>query len=408
MGYKKDVIKGVSWNGSLSFFTKAIGFLEIIILARILVPEQFGAYSIALLTLGLLEVLTETGVNIVLIQEKEIDHLISSAWLVSIARGFIITIILFLSSSATSSFFHSPLSLKLLELISFVPLLRGFINPSVVKFQKELLFGKDFLYSFVILIIDTTVSITVTYITKNPIGIVIGLLSGVVFEMVTSFFIVSPRPGLHFESSYIKKIFHRGKWVTGTAIFDYLFYNVDNIAVGRLLGATALGYYQIAYSLSVIPLSEIGKVFTYVTFPVFKKISQDKVRLWDAFSKTVLVICIFSIPFALILFFFPKIMIFILGNKWTPIIYVLPVLAVLGVLKAIPGAFYALFTSVNKQEYTMLITLVNILGMVIPIIPLVLRYNIVGAAMAGTIGAFLSIPFFIYYTRKIFSTVQEK
>src|SRR5256885_5562570 len=98
MGYKKDVIKGVSWIGLLRFLTKLVGFLETIILARILAPEQFGEYGIALLSLGLLEVLTETGVNVVLVQEEDIDRHIDSAWIVSIARGVIISALLFLIS----------------------------------------------------------------------------------------------------------------------------------------------------------------------------------------------------------------------------------------------------------------------------------------------------------------------
>src|SRR5579872_3516158 len=177
MGYKKDVIKGVSWTGMLSFCTKAVGFLETIILARILAPSQFGAYGIALLALGLLETLTETGVNIVLVQEKETDTYISSAWLVSIGRGLIITLALFFASPLIAEFFHSSESLFLLQLISLVPFLRGFINPAVVKFQKELQFSKNFWYQTVILFVDTAVSIIVTYLTKQPIGIVIGLLA---------------------------------------------------------------------------------------------------------------------------------------------------------------------------------------------------------------------------------------
>ena len=127
MGYSKDIVKGISWIGSLSFLTKAAGFLEVIILARILAPAQFGAYSIALIALGLLETITETGVNIVLIQEKNTEKYINSAWIVSIIRGIVISIVLIISAPFVSSFFHSSESLSLLYLVSVVPFLRGFI-----------------------------------------------------------------------------------------------------------------------------------------------------------------------------------------------------------------------------------------------------------------------------------------
>ena len=113
-------------------------------MARILLPEQFGAYAVALLALGLLEVITETGVNIVLIQEQNVDDYVSSAWIVSIVRGVGIMLILLIGSPFIAGFFHSSQSLPLLYIIAIVPLLRGFINPAIVKFQKDLLFGRDF------------------------------------------------------------------------------------------------------------------------------------------------------------------------------------------------------------------------------------------------------------------------
>lgn len=408
MGYKNDAIRGISWIGFLRFATKAVGFIEAIILARILVPEQFGAYGIALLALGLLEVLTESGVNIVLVQEKDIDRHINSAWIVSILRGIFITIVLFFSSPIISSFFNSSSSLPLLKLISLVPLLRGFINPAIVKFQKELMFAKDFWFRFVILFIDTVVSIVVTYITRNPMGIIVGLIAGVAVELLLSFIIISPMPRPVFESKYISKIFHRGKWITFSSIFDYLFHNADNIAVGRLLGASSLGVYQLAYSIAAIPLIEIGRVFVHVVVPILVKISGDTSRLKAAYFKTVLGISLITLPFALLFAAAPEIFIILLGEKWAGVAVIVPILAVLGFIKSVSLSTTALFLSVNKQEYTTIITLVNILGLVISVIPLILNYGVLGAGLSALSGSLIAVPFIIYYTHKTFINLGEK
>jgi lipopolysaccharide exporter len=397
MGYKKDVIKGISWTGSLSFFTKAVGFLETIILARILVPAQFGAYGIALLALGLLETLTETGVNIVLVQEKEIDGLISSAWLVSIGRGLLITLLLYFISPLIAGFFHSSDSLLLLQLISLVPFLRGFINPAVVKFQKNLMFRKYFWYQMVILFVDTAVSIIVTYITKQPIGIVIGLLAGVFVELGFSFIFISPRPDFSFRKEYVSKIFHRGKWITLTTIFNYLFSNSDNIAVGRLLGAGSLGIYQLAYSLAVMPLVEIGNVFGFVTFPIFAKLSDETKRLKNAFLKTTVSVIILSIPFVIIFVFFPQIFVFILGKKWEALTKVLPILSILGILRAITASTSVVFLSKIKQNYATTVTMITIVGMLATLVPFIHLFGIFGAGLAALVGVVLSFPVLIYY-----------
>lgn len=408
MGYAKDVARGVTLMGALSLVTKILGFLKIIILARLLLPSQFGAYGVALLALGLLEVVTETGVNVFLLQEKgNMDSYISSAWIVSILRGVFIMLVLIIFTPFIAKFFQSEESLVLLYLISLVSFLRGFINPSVVKFQKELLFIKDFWYRFTILIVDTVAAISITYATRSPIGIILGLIAGVSAELILSFLIVSPRPSLKFNVSYISKIFHRGKWITASGFFDYLFHNVDNIVVGRLLGPASLGIYQLAYSLSVVPLKEISNVFTHVTFPVFTKISHDSSRLKTAFLKTSFTIIFFSIPIVVVLVVFSQFFVIILGQKWAAVASILPILALLGFVKAVSGSSSALFFSQKKQNYTTVITFVNILGILALIIPLVLLKGIFGAGLAGFIGSILAIPFMIYYVRKIFSNYRK-
>ena len=203
----------------------------------------------------------------------------------------------------------------------------------------------EILYRLAILLVDTSISLTVTLLTKSPIGIVCGLVSGVIVEVVLSYIIISPRPHLDFKKGYLHRLFHRGKWITGTSIFNYLFFNADNIVVGRLLGAGSLGIYQLAYSLSVVPLTELSNVFVHVTFPIFSKLSSDHNRLKSGFFKTMLLLSILTLPLVFVLVFLPGIFIYILGEKWSGIVSVLPILGILGLIKTVFGSSTALFLS---------------------------------------------------------------
>ncbi len=404
MGYTRTAVKGVSWITVLRVTTRALSFIKTIVLARVLLPSQFGAYGVALLVLGFLEVMTETGVNVILIQEKETDRYINSAWIVSIIRGIIISLVIIIMAPFIASFFHSPDSIKLLYVIGIVPFLRGFINPSVIKFQKELRFQQEFIYRFTIFFLDASIAIIATLILRDPLGIIIGFIAGVIAEIVLSYIMVKPTPILNINKEYFMKIIHRGKWVTGSGIFNYLFHNADNIIVGRLLGTTSLGIYQMGYSFSMLPITEIADVFARVTFPVYVKISEDKKRLQAAFIKTTLVIALLAIFIGSILILFPKeIVLFVLGDKWMPVIPILPILAVFGVIRAISGSSSALFLAVGKQEYLTIITFISILGLIIPIFPLVLHFGILGAAYSALIGSVVAVPFYYYYSLKIFT-----
>lgn len=407
MPYKTHALRGISWIGGLSILTKAIGLIELIVLARILNPSDYGAYAIALLALGLLETITETGINIVLIQEEEIDKYISSAWILSIARGVLISVTLFLIAPLIVYFFNTPQALNLLYLISIVPAVRGFINPSIVKFQKNLMFGKNFLFRVTILLFDTLISVILTYLLKNPIGIILGLLSGVFLELLLSLTVVKPLPRLDFNKQHLSHIFHRGKWITGSTIFDYLFNNLDNVVVGRILGSSFLGAYQLAYSLAVMPLSEIGKVFVHVTVPIFVKISNDKNRLRNAFFKVTFTVFLISTPVLVVFLLIPQIFVIILGDKWKAITPILPILGAVGLLKSLSISSTSLFISLKKQKYTTIISFVSAFALMLSIVPLVISKGISGAGVAGLISVSVTIPLIVFFVVGVFKDTHH-
>lgn len=405
MGYLKDTVKGVSWIGSFRAVNRGLTFIKTAILARLLTPAQFGVFGIATLALGLLEVITETGINIFLIQDKgELDEYVDTAWIVSIGRGILITLLMLAASPFIASFFRSPESLRILIFISFVPFLRGFLNPSEVKFQKELTFNKEFWFRSSILLVDTAVAVGLSFLTRSVFALVWGLIAGVALELILSFTLIKPKPKLIFEKEKIKKVINRGKWVTAAGFFNYLFQNGDNAVVGRLLGEASLGIYSVAYKISSLPISEVSDVFVKVTFPVYVKILGDLKRLKTAFFKTYLVSSILITLLGLIIYIFSKeIVLIVLGPRWIEAIPVLKVLSLFGIIKGIAGPPLSLFLAVGKQEYVTATTLVGILALAIPIIPLTHKYGLIGTGMAVVVSSLATFPIIAYYIWKIFS-----
>ena len=390
--------------GGLRGATRALAFIKILILARILSPSEFGLFGIAMLFLSFLEIISETGVNIFLIQEGEdINSFIDTAWIVSIVRGILIALVLFLLAPVISHFFNSPQSLNVLLLISLAPLMRGFINPSVVRFQKNLLFAKEFIFRFLIYFLDASIAIIVALITHSAISLVYGLLAGAVFEVCASHLFVRPGPKLRFVKNKLNLIIKRGKWVTFAGIFNYLFENIDDAVVGRLLNTAYLGTYQMAYKVSSLPMTEVSDVIQKVTLPVYSKITQDKERLKKAFIKSLLVTTLIVIPIGIILFFFPeKVVLILLGPKWISTVSVIKVLSFFGVVRAITETTYPLFLSLKKQNYVSAITLFSISGLAITILPLVRNFDIVGAGISSLTGAIFAVPITVYLLNKVF------
>nr|MBI5456068.1 lipopolysaccharide biosynthesis protein [Candidatus Levybacteria bacterium] len=404
MGYTRDAFSGTSWISSYKIFYRIVSFLRIAILARLLSPSQFGLFGIATLVLSFLETLTETGVNIVLVQVREkIEDFIDSAWVVSIIRGVLLFIIVLLSAPFVASFFNTPKAQEIIMLISLVPLIRGFINPAEVKFQKDLKFKYEFLFRSSIFLIDSMVAIFFIVFTHSVYGLVLGLLAGAVFELITSFVFIKPTPRFRFNKHYVSDILHKGKWVTSYGILGYFGDQGDNIAVGKLLGASSLGIYQMIYKISILPLSEISDAINRVVFPIYVKIADDKNRLQKAFFKTSFVISALTIALGTMIFIFPReIILIVLGDKWLSGVEVLRILSTYGVLRAISGSITPLFLAVKKQNYVTVMSFFRFIILAVTIFPLVIKFGIIGAGYAVLLSVFGEIPVVAYYTYKIF------
>ncbi len=408
MGYLKDTVKGVTWVGAYRASSRLIAFAKTAILARILLPAQFGIFGIAGLALTLLETLTQTGINIFLVQEEDdVDSYIDTAWVVSIARGILIALTIIILTPFITSFFRVPEARNILFLTSLVPLLRGFINPAIVKFQKELKFDKEFRFKLPIYITESIVAVALAFLTHDASSFIWGMIAGAIIEILLSFIVARPVPKFSFEAIKIKRVVNRGKWVTAFGVFDYLFQNLDDFTVGRFLGKSPLGIYQIAYKISSLPISEVADVFSRVTFPVFRNISNDKKRLKKAFVKTALGTSALVIPFGAAIFLFSEqIVLILLGNNWLAAVPVLKVLSLYGIIRGIFYPMMAVFLALQKQQYVTVVTLVGILGLGLSIIPLVNRFGIVGAGISTLVGSLATAPVIIYYLLKIFKEME--
>lgn len=409
MGYTKDAIKGISWLGAFRVLTRIISLARTAILARILSPNQFGTFGIAAIVLSFLEILTETGINILLVQRKDdIKEYIDTAWIVSIVRGFLISLLILLLSPVVSSFFNSSESFSLLMLIALVPIIRGFINPSVSRFVKDLEFNREFYYRSSVFLVESIVTVIVCLLSRSAEGLVWGLIIGALFEVVITFYFIKPTPAFRFDTMIFKTIISKGKWLTATGIFNYLYHNADNMVVGKLLGTSSLGLYDMAYRISTLPISEVSDVIGKATFPVYVKISEDLDRLKTAYIKSVILIVFLVVPMGLMLFFMPELIISVLlGDQWLAASSVLKILAVFGVIRAISISVLAPFYALEKQKVITVITLISLIGMGSTIIPFISNFGLDGAAYSVLVGTLVSLPATLYYANDLLTSKRH-
>lgn len=407
MSYTKIAFGGLSWTAGLRGVLRLITILRMAVLARILTKTSLGVFGIVTMVLALLEIATETGINVFLMQEKgKIDKYIDTAWVISIIRGFLIAALILITAPWVSSFFNSPDSLNLLYLLALAPFIRGFINPSIITYLKELKFGREFVLRGSLFALEAAVSIVVCWSTRSPVGLIWGLIASAVFEVILSWGFITPKPKLNFNLMFSKQILARGKWVMGFGLLDYLFTQSDNIVVGKLLGEAPLGVYQYAYKVSTTPVSEIVDVFYRATFPIFSKMNEGGKSLKSAVIKTVITVNLLTIGLGLFIWLFAYwIILLLFGSSWLDAVPVLRILAFLGIARGLSYSFNSVFMAQKQQKYVTLVVLTSTLGLLATIVPAVKMWGIIGAAAAATFGAALSLPVAIYFAYKSFKNL---
>lgn len=407
MGYTKSAITSATWVSLLRSVFRTSSFIRTAFLARILTPYQFGLFGVAAIVLGLVEMFTETGINVFLIQDKHqktLESYIDTAWYVSILRGIIVAILICISAPLITNFFNSPDSLSLLLLISLVPLIRGFINPAIVSFQKYLQFQSDFWFRSGIIIVESIVAIVSAYILQSPVSLVLGLIAGAITEVFISHRFLSLTPKFRFNSIKFKQIIHHGKWITGAGVLTYFSNKSPDIIIGKTLPKSSLGLYQMAYRLAIIPVEEVSEIINRVSFPILVKISEDKDRLKAATIKIALVYISISLPLSILLFFFSGIVTKImLGDQWLDIIPLIRIMSLVTFFFSLNAITNPLILATKNQHYLTIISTIRFITIALTIVPLTAKYSIAGTIISLLISFITPIPIRLLFTYKILS-----
>lgn len=400
MGYTRSALLGFSWIGLMRFFSRGGGMVRAAILARLLSPQDFGVFGIAFLALAFLELLTETGINVVLIQEHEdaIEEYLDTAWVVSIIRGVIVSLLLCVSSPLIVVFFNEPRALPLLLLVSLVPLIRGFINPAVARFQKKLEYRRDFSYRTILIMVETVASVGLAYLTRHPVSLVLGLLASAVVELIITQTTIKPRPKFRFIPLQFRQIIHSGKWVTLAGIFEYFASRSQDIVIGRAISSVSLGLYQMAVRFTTLPTSEIIEVVNRVTFPIYTKMTNDKKRLRRAFFRNYLGILLLFLPLTLFIYVFSdEITLLILGDAWSAVGPLMRSLSLLNAAIVLTAPSNPLLLALKKQKHLSNLTLLRAVTLIVAILPMISRWGILGVIYATFVSYVITMPIRFWY-----------
>jgi O-antigen/teichoic acid export membrane protein len=338
MELKNIAASGIKWNFTSTTISTVLQIMQIIVLARILTPEDFGLIAIVGVIITFTQHFADMGVRNAIIHRQDITrkHLSSLYWL-NILSGIALFAIIAALSPLVSNFYDNP-QLKILLLLSALAFL---ITPIGQQFyillQKNLQLARLAKFGILFAAVGTAVTVLSALAGQGVLSFVWGnLASAVTSTALAVYNFKTWRPSFHFSTDDLKGYVSFGLYQMGERTLHYFSWNIDKLLIGKLLGTEVLGFYSVAYQLMLRPMNIINPVFTQVAFPVFSVIQHDNERLKSGYLKLTRAISFITAPVYFIMFALAEPLILILlGDGWKPAVGIFQVLVWLGIFYSI-------------------------------------------------------------------------
>lgn len=358
--------------------------VRLVVLARLLTPKDFGLFGIVLLSAKTLETFSQTGFERALIHKNvDIEPYLDTAWTVQFLRGSALSIILFAIATPISHFFDEPGAGLLIRVLAISFMIDGLRSIKIVYFKKNLNFHKLFVFELSGTLVDLVATIAAAIIFRNAWALVYGMLAGCLARLLASYLIVPYQPRLSLNKKKRTELFSYGKWIFGSSITGFLITQGDDIFIGKFLGVAALGFYQMAYTISNLPATQITNVISQVSFPTYAKIQDNIPVLKETYLKTIQFTVFISFPIAgLIIPLAEDVVVLFLGKKWLPMVPAMQALVIWGVIRSVGACTGPLFQAVGRPDMVGKIQFLRLIILIIVIYPLTVQWGILGAAIA--------------------------
>ncbi|MGK9164850.1 lipopolysaccharide biosynthesis protein [Inquilinus limosus] len=367
-----------------------IGFGNTLLLARLLTPADFGVVAIASTVSFVVSSLTELSLSQSLIQHRnpEEEHF-HSAWTLNLARSAVLAALVIALAHPIAWIYSDPRLGPIMLVIGAGALLPGLTNPKLVTFQRNLVFWQDFVLNVSQRAAGLAFAVVVALVFRNYWAIVAGIIATQVSAVLLSFLFVPYRPKLRLRRA--RELLSFSVWLSLGQAVNTINWRTDHLAIGYVLGGTALGHYTVGDNLAVLPTREATAPLAQTLFPGFSRINDDPVRLRNAYQRAQTLLCAVALPvgftFALVA---KPLVLLAMGAKWLPAVMIIQFLSGIFAIQTLASSLQPLAMALGATRSLFIRDLIN-LGIRIPIlIAGMVLYGIPGVIIARCISGMAS------------------
>lgn len=397
----RRIARGAAWMVGLRLADRAVGFLSTIVLARLLMPADFGLVALATAMVAAIGIFGEFGFELALIQNQKAERAhYDTAWTLGALRGLLAALVIALVAQPLASFFGDPRLLDVIVVLAAVPLLEGLYNIGTVAFRKDLTMRKEFVFRIVPRIGGFLVTIAFALAWQNYWALIYGTVAGVALRVVMSYLMHPYRPRL--SVSAWRDIFGFSKWMLVTSIVTFGNRKADTVIIAKLLDAHSLGVFSMANQIANTASAELMAPVKQALFPGYAKLAHDTALLRKSFVDVYGILVLIALPIAVGIgltaeFFVPV----LLGPNWSDAIPLIEILVISGGLRAISSHVRPVYLAMNQPHLGAYAQIGRMLVFLPILLFALVHYGIEGAAVAHAVGRVTVLLGSLYLMRRL-------
>ena len=388
------VIKSLFWKFFERLGTQLVSVVISVILARLLLPEQYGAIALIMIFINVCNVIIDGGLNTALIQKKNADNVDFSTILYSsILISSILYTILFLLAPYIAEFYHLPVLKNVIRVLG-VNLIFYAINSIQRAFvSKHMLFNKLFYSSFISVVTSGFIGILLAYENFGIWALVFQNLSCTIVTCVVMWFTIKWRPILRFSFDRFSKLFSYGWKILIANFITVIFVEIRKLFIGKLYTPSNLAYYEKGEQFPSLIMNNIFTSIQTILLPTLSEYQDDRTRVKAIMRRSTMMSCfiIYPLMVGLIVTAEPLINL-LLGDKWQGVIPFMQIMCVANFFRPITISNWEAIKALGYSGITLKL---EVLKKVVDIIILLVSINLGVKAIAWGMVVFNFLCVFI-------------
>lgn len=394
---KQKAASGMIWTAVQKYSTMAIGFISGIILARLLMPEDYGAIGMLAIFMSLAEVFIDAGFGSALIQKKnptQKDY--STVFFFNIGMSVILYAVLFFSAPAIATFYRMPILCKVLRVQGLILFIYAFNIIQRNQIRKNLRFKKLSRITITSSIISLIVTVIMAYMGLGVWALVaqnfVAALIPCIFFWVTTDW----RPTWEYSWASFKELFGFGFYMFLTHLLTTFSQRITGLLVGRWYDPATMGYYTKASSTSKYAHHSISGVMIQTTYPLYASVQDDKERLANMVKRITSTLAYITVPLLGLLILIAKPMFILLySDRWLQCVPYFQILCIGGMAGCLQAVNQQTIAAIGKSKVFFVWTIVKqSIGIALQVVGLIvwgIWGLLVGKVLASWFSYFVNI-----------------